>query len=210
MATEKDSKQNEIPLPHPEMRAALEASRDLPASDICERIEDIADNLIRQSCAKKQFEQTSGNCAEQCQTVPEPKIVPCLRLRWGDGPQDHLETDDTEVLCITVCNPYSNVVLKDFNLQLILTTSTGGAIPNQADGTPSVQIKPQFNICFDDIPPCDPKNPRKSCVSREVVLIDRGAVPGQYKLFAFYCFEACFTKNNFREPAVFTLDLVAS
>jgi hypothetical protein len=97
MAKENDPKGNEIPF-HPEMRAAVEASQDLPAGDICERIEDIADEIIRQWCAKKQFEQTSSNCSDKCQTVEEPKIVPCIRLKWGDGPQDHLETDDTEVL----------------------------------------------------------------------------------------------------------------
>jgi hypothetical protein len=191
------------------MRATLEASQDLKAADICERLEDFLDDLLRKLCSKKQFELTSGNCSKECQTVEEPKIVPCLRLRWGDGPQDHLETDDTEVLCITVCNPYSNVVLKNFNLQLVVTTATGAAVPNQADGTPSVMIKPQFNICFDDIPACDPQKPNQSCVSREVVLIDRGAVPGQYKVLAYYCFEACFTEFS-RQPAVFTLDLVAS
>jgi hypothetical protein len=191
------------------MRATLEASQNLKAADICERLEDFLDELLRKLCSKKQFEITSGNCSKECQTVEAPKIVPCLRLRWGDGPQDHLETDDTEVLCITVCNPYSNVVLKNFNLQLVVTTATGAAVPNQADGTPSVMIKPQFNICFDDIPACDPQKPNQSCVSREVVLIDRGAVPGQYKVLAYYCFEACFTEFS-RQPAVFTLDLVAS
>jgi hypothetical protein len=209
MANENDPKGTEIPF-HPEMRAAVEASQDLAASDICEKIEDIADEIIRQWCLKKQFEQTAGNCSDKCQTVDEPKIVPCIRLKWGDGPQDHLETDDTEVLCITVCNPYSNVVLKNFTVQLFLLTGAGGPIPNQADGTPSVMVKPQFNICFDDIPACDPQNPRKSCVSREVVLIDRGAVPGQYRLIVLYCFEACFTKFNIREPVIFKLDLVAS
>ncbi len=209
MSDTKDPNQNKVPLPPGEMRATLEASQDLKAADICERLEDFLDELLRKLCSKKQFELTSGNCSKECQTVEEPKIVPCLRLRWGDGPQDHLETDDTEVLCITVCNPYSNVVLKNFNLQLVVTTATGAAVPNQADGTPSVMIKPQFNICFDDIPACDPQKPNQSCVSREVVLIDRGAVPGQYKVLAYYCFEACFTEFS-RQPAVFTLDLVAS
>ena len=207
---EKDPTRYEGPLPPGPMRAAMEQSRDLNAADFCERVEDALDDILRQLCSKKQFELTSGNCSRECRAVEEPKIVPCLRLRWGDGPQDHLETDDTEVLCITVCNPYSNVILKDFNLQLIVTTATGGPVPNQADGTPSVMIKPQFNICFDDIPPCDPQKPnQKSCVSREVVLINRGAVAGQYKVFVVYCFEACFTKVGF-EPAAFVLDLVSS
>jgi hypothetical protein len=39
--------------------------------------------------------------------------------------------------------------------------------------------------------------------------MNRGAVPGQYKVFVAYYFEACFTKVGF-EPAAFVLDLVAS
>ncbi len=210
MDKKNDVDPNAIPIPHAQMRAAAEGAADLPGAKICEAIEDLADAEIRRRCTQKQFEQTSGNCGERCETVAEPKIVPCFRLRWGDGPQDQLETDDTEVLCLTVCNPYSNVVLKNFNVQLFIVPAAGGAIPNQPDGTPSVMIRPQFNICFDDIPACDPQKPNQSCVSREVVLIDRGAKPGQYKVFVFYCFEACFTKFSLRDPAVFTLDLVAS
>lgn len=211
MSDKNDPKANEIPLPPGELRATLEAVRGEQPANICEKLEDALDELLRKLCSAKQFDLTSGNCEKRCQTVDEPKIVPCVHLRWGDGPQDHLETDDTEVLCITVCNPYSNVVLKDFTVQLIVLTAAGAAVPNQPNGTPTVMIKPQFNICFGDIPPCDPQSPnQKSCVSREVVLIDRGAIAGQYKVLAYYCFEACFTKFSLRDPAVFTLDLVAS
>jgi hypothetical protein len=205
-----DPKANEIPLPAGEFRAAMEAARGGQAVNICERLEDFLDDVLRKSCATKQFDQTAGNCEKGCQTVEEPRIVPCIHLRWGDGPQDHLETDDTEVLCITVCNPYSNVTLKDFTVQLVVLTSANNAVPNQPDGTPTVQVKPQFNICFGDIPACDPEKSNQNCISREVVLIDRGAIPGQYKLFVYYCFEACFTKFSFFDPAVFKLDLVAS
>lgn len=210
MSDTKDPKDSAFPHPPAELRAALDASSDQQPADICEKLEDFVDTLLRKLCSAKQFELKSGNCNDQCATVEEPRIVPCFRLRWGDGPQDHLETDDTEIICITVCNPYSNVVLKDFNVILGVTTAAGGAVPNQADGTPSVIIKPQFNVCFDDIPPCDPKKPNQNCVSREFVLIDRGAVPGQYKIVIYYCFEACFTKFSLRDPAVFTIDLVSS
>ena len=91
MSDTKDPNQNKVPLPPGEMRATLEASQDLKAADICERLEDFLDDLLRKLCSKKQFELISGNCNKECQTVEEPKIVPCLRLRWGDGPQDHLE-----------------------------------------------------------------------------------------------------------------------
>ncbi|MBV9959424.1 MAG: hypothetical protein JO360_13450 [Acidobacteria bacterium] len=212
MASQKDSTPNEIPLPAGPMRERLAQAQAAGASnaDICEQIDVAANELIRQACAKKQFDLTFGNCPKEgCQTVEKPKIVPCFHLRWGDGPQDHLETDDTEVLCLTVCNPYSNVVLNNFTVQLVIAPAGGGPIPNQADGTPSVMIKPSFMICFDDVPPCNPQqHNQQGCVTREVVLINRGAVPGPYRIFIFYCFEACFTEVG-AGPA-FQLDLVSS
>jgi hypothetical protein len=150
-----------------------------------------------------------GAGVEVCQTVDEPKIVPCVRLRWGDGPQDHLETNDTEILCVTVCNPYSNVVLKDFTMQLTVTDTNFRPVLPQPDGTPSVQVKPGYEICFGDIPPCDPKRPDpQSCVSREVVLLSSGAIAGKYDLFVIYCFNACFTMLS--PITYFELELVKS
>jgi hypothetical protein len=213
MSDEKKETKRFDPLPPPPLRAPLEQAQaqaqEINAADLCERIEDILDDALRASCAKKAFDLQNGNC-EGCRKVDEPKVVPCLHLRWGDGPQDHLETDDTEVLCITVCNPYSNVTLKDFTLQLIVTDADGTPVANQADGTPSVMIKPGFNICFGDIPPCTPQgHNQQSCISREVVMINRGAVPGKYRVYVIYCFEACFTKLG-AEPAAFELELVSS
>jgi hypothetical protein len=144
-----------------------------------------------------------------CRAVEEPKIVPCLRLRWGDGPKDQIETYDVEVLCITVCNPYSNVTLKNFTLHLIVTDAHGAQVPPLTDGKPSVLIKPDLMICFGDIPPCNPDKPdRPSCISREVVLMSAGAIEGKYHIFVVYCFDACFT--NMHKGRVFELELVKS
>lgn len=144
-----------------------------------------------------------------CQPIREPNVVPCLRMRWGDGPNDRIETHDTEILCITVCNPYSNVILKDFTLQLVVANPDGGPVATLPDGTPSVLIKPDFMISFGDIPTCDPAKPdRPSCISREVVLITSGAIEGKYPLFVVYCFEASFTKMGAAEA--FELELVKS
>jgi hypothetical protein len=190
------------------MRAA-QALAELPnAAVLCPRLDDAANELLRKLCEAKQFGQQSGNCNDgRCQTVEEPKIVPCVHLRWGDGPQDQLETEDTEVLCITVCNPYSNVALNDFTVQIFVRNADGTLVENLPDGTPSVQIKPEFMICFGDIPPCDPQNPRESCVSREVVLLTRGAKVAAYQIFVLYCFQACFTKLS---AVAFKVELVAS
>jgi hypothetical protein len=146
---------------------------------------------------------------EACRPAEEPTVVPCLRLRWGDGPDDDIETDDTEVLCITACNPYSNVVLKDFVLHLAVADSRGLPVADLPDGTPSVSIKPDYMICFGDIPPCDPDKPDEpSCVSREVVLVSRGATEGKYQIFTAYCFQACFTQLV--SGSTFDLELVKS
>ncbi|MBX2820854.1 MAG: hypothetical protein KTR29_14265 [Rhodothermaceae bacterium] len=143
-----------------------------------------------------------------CQPVEEPTLVPCIKLKWGDGPKDCLETDDVEVICITVCNPYSNVTLKDFMLHLTVTDAVGGPVPMLPDGTPSVFIKPDYMICFGDIPPCDPASGESSCVSREAVLVSRGAAEGNYQVFTAHCFEASFTKIDF--GTTFDLELVRS
>lgn len=135
-------------------------------------------------------------CASQgggCGPVEAPTLTPCIELRWGDGPKDHIETDDFEVVCLTVCNPYSNVTFKDFTAHVIPTTATGTPIPNLPDGTPSVLVKPSYEICFGDIGPCDPKKPDEfSCVARELVIKTCGALEGPYRLNVVYCFDAEF------------------
>jgi hypothetical protein len=206
-STKRDASRGGDPLEA--MRATLAQAEREDNAELCRRVDEYFNDEIRRACAQKLFEQTFGNCKiKQCQTVAEPKIVPCLRLRWGDGAKDQLETEDTEVLCITVCNPYANVAFNNFTMQLIVRDANGNLVPNLPDGTPSVLIKPSYMICFDDIPPCDPRNPGQSCVSREVVLITRGAIVGPYRIFVLYCFQACFTQ--LRIEAAFTLDLVAS
>jgi hypothetical protein len=146
---------------------------------------------------------------EPCSAADEPDIVPCIHLKWGDGARDRIETDDTEVLCITVCNPYSNVVLKDLTLSLAITGPGQQPIPDLPDGTPSVMIRPDYLICFGDIEPCDIEaQDTPSCVSREVVLISRGAAPGPYEVHLAYCFDAVFTKAIAGQK--FSLELVRS
>lgn len=188
--------------------ARLSAER-LNSAEVCQRLDQLAEEILRRACSQKQFDQSVGNCNERgCDRAEEPKIVPCLRLRWGDGPQDRLETEDTEILCLTVCNPYSNVTLKDFTAHVLVFDAGGASVPALPDGTPSVIIKPSFHVCFGDIPPCDPQRPDRSCVSRELVLISRGAKVGGYQVRIVYCFEACFTVLGFDH--VFKIELVAS
>ena len=127
-----------------------------------------------------------------CSAVDLPDVAPCFHLNWGDGATDHLETDDVEVLCITACNPHSNVTIKDLVVVISgVTKADGTPVPTLPDGTPSVMVKPDRMICFGDIDPCDPAKPKpdeSSCVSREVVLTSRGAQSGGYVLRIGSCY----------------------
>lgn len=147
---------------------------------------------------------TSGGL---CGPVKVPEIRPCFSLKWGDGENDRIETDDVEVLCLTATNPYTNVTFKDLTLFLIII-GPDGTVAKLPDGTPSVVIKPYSMICFGDITPCAGyKDGKSSGVSREVVLISRGAQEGTYYVLAAYCYSVEF---KLAYGSIFPIELVKS
>jgi hypothetical protein len=130
-----------------------------------------------------------GDCDCKCETIKLPVIEPCISIKWGDSACDCLETDDMEVLSISVCNCYSNVTFSDLSIaQISVTELDGSPVPVLPDGTPSVRVIPTGPICFGDIGPCTDKD-KPNCVSREVVLYTRGAVGRDYLVsFNGVCF----------------------
>ena len=146
-----------------------------------------------------------GGCDCKCEKVKIPEIKPCISVAWGDSKCDCMETDDVEIMCITVCNCYSNITMGDLSIGHIgITDMAGNPVPTLPDGSPSVLVVPSGPICFGDIGPCsDDDNP--SCVSRELVVYTRGAIGKDYKL----SFEGvCFTvKHHFQSEACFVLTL---
>ena len=140
--------------------------------------------------------------------VELPRVQPHFDLYWGDGEHDQIETDDIEVLRIVASNPYSNIVLKDVTILLSRLTREGEPISLLPDGTPAVQIFPSEFICFGDLAACDPETPQELAgVTRELVLVSRGALPGRY-LFSIEC---CYSMESVqRDRRQFTLKLVAS
>jgi hypothetical protein len=136
-----------------------------------------------------------------CQPAQIPEIRPCFKFRWGDGPKDNIETDDVEIICISACNPYSNITIKGLTVIIsVVTNPDGSPVANLPDGSPSVLIKPSYNICFGDIPPCDPKDPDEfPCISREFALITRGAKRGDYMLKMGYCFTVNISQVGLEE-----------
>ncbi|MEA3053021.1 MAG: hypothetical protein QOG72_1924 [Sphingomonadales bacterium] len=122
-----------------------------------------------------------------CAPLDLPKIAPWTSIKWGDSQCDCIEGDDTEVMHLTVCNPYSNLTLSNLTIhQLVVVDANGNPPPLLPDGSPSVQLVPIGPYCFDDLAPC-------TCVTREFVLRLRGAVPGPYHILVKgICFDACF------------------
>jgi hypothetical protein len=187
----------------------------------CQGAEESANRALAEYCASKHFTledlmipdldlapgDYEGPC-EGCKPVELPLIRPCFKLRWGDGPNDRIETDDTEVLCLTAWNPYSNIAITDLIAYVWLADSNLNPPQPLPDGTPSVWIRPSTRICFGDIPPCDENKPNeRPSVSRELVLVSRGAQEGTYVVLVGYCYSVRLDLSHY---SLFELDLVAS
>ncbi|MEA2204865.1 MAG: hypothetical protein QOE77_1641 [Blastocatellia bacterium] len=161
--------------------------------------------LPRISCRCPNSPRDKGDCHCDCVAVTLPEIKPCISVAWGDSRCDCMETDDVEVLCITVCNCYSNVTFNDLTIgQIRITDMAGNPVPVLPDGTPSVRVIPSGPICFGDIGPCKGKN-KPDCVSRELVLYTRGAVGQEYRLsFEGVCFNV---SHEFQSEECFVVTL---
>lgn len=135
----------------------------------------------------------------RCAPVEMPRLAPWTSIRWGDSECDCIEGDDTEVMHLTVCNPYRNLTLGGLTIhQLVVVDANGNPPPDLPDGSPSIQLTPLGPYCFDDLGPC-------RCVTREFAVRLRGAPPGRYRILVRgICFDACFHGD---EDDCFTFDV---
>jgi hypothetical protein len=142
-----------------------------------------------------------------CKVVPKPDLKPCISISWGDSDCDCAETDDFEVMHITVCNCYSNVTFSNFSIGYIYVTDENGQnVASLPSGSPSVQALPIGPYCFGDIGPC--ANDKPSCKSRQFVLSTRGAKPGKYRVvLGAVCYDVAF---HYDSSACFELTLCKS
>lgn len=161
--------------------------------------------LLAQNSVQLPDDGAGCDCDCDCREVDFPGIRPCITVAWGDSRCDCMETNDFEVLCITVCNCHSNVTFGDLSIgQVLVTDMAGNAVPVLPNGAPSVQVVPSGPICFGDVGPCVERD-RPTCVSREVALYTRGAVGQRYRLtFDAICFTVCHT---YQHQQCFTFDL---
>ena len=121
-------------------------------------------------------------CREKgCKSFELPEIAPCFSVSWGDSECDAMETNDMEVLCIKVCNCYSNITFQGLTIgQVEIVDAAGNPVDTLPDGSPSVDIHPFGPVCFGNLGPCE--DGEESCKSREIVLKTCGAKAGSYSL----------------------------
>lgn len=126
-----------------------------------------------------------------CEPLDIPRIEPWITISWGDSKCDCIESDDTEIMYLTVCNPYSNLTLSNVTIQQVLVVDgSGKPVPNLPNGNPCIQLIPVGPYFFDDIAP-------GTCVSRQFLLRLRGALGGKHRiLLRGICFDACIHGDN--------------
>jgi hypothetical protein len=160
-----------------------------PAEDRCAKLAAEVEELLASHELHNSMLTCKGEAPgdPRCEPLDIPLLQPQVYIRWGDSKCDCIEGDDTEVMHLTVCNPYRNFTLSNLVVsQLIVVDGNGNPVPNLPNGDPSVELVPIGPYCFDDIAPC-------TCVTREFVLWLRGAPGGTYHIeVKGICFDACF------------------
>lgn len=125
-------------------------------------------------------------------------LAPCIYLHWGDSNTDTIENHDTEIVYITVCNPFDDVEFKGFRITKINLVPN----PTQVD---QARIVPDRFINYDCLPPC-------SCKTREFTFITRDQLNqyiGTKSLEIEYCWdEITIKKNNSYGVATIPINIV--
>lgn len=132
-----------------------------------------------------------------CEPAQLPQLEPIFTLAYGDRPGDNLESNDVQCICITACNPYTNVCFNDVRVLISQVYDEAGDPVDPRN----FLLKPSSLICFGDLAPCDSKDEgcgcgSSSCASREFVIVTRDARPGKYTIAFEYCYEIAWSESN--------------
>ncbi len=132
------------------------------------------------------------------------KVEPCFYLHWGDGPNDNIETEDFEVVILSVCNPFNNVEFRGVTLSDIeIVHADGTPVELLPDTTPSAMVVPSKLVSFNSIAAA-------SCSNIELVVKTSCALEGGYKIRFHFCIEEVSLGMSQGDEAAFDLELVAS
>jgi hypothetical protein len=128
-----------------------------------------------------------------------PRIEPWVTISWGDSDCDCIESDDTEIMYLTVCNPYSNLTLANLTIHEVrVVDADNKAVPKLPNGDPCIELVPVGPYYFGDVAP-------DACVSRQFVMRLRGALGGPHQIhLRGICFDACVHGDN---DGSFTFDV---
>lgn len=136
-----------------------------------------------------------------CRNVVNPgtNLRPSIYLHWGDSAGDVIENHDTEILYITVCNPFEDVEFKGFKI-------TNVNLNPQPTQLHQARIIPDKFVEYGCLKPC-------TCKTREFTLITRdelNAYTGTKHIQVEYCLEGVvITKNiDTRNVDLFEINIV--
>lgn len=166
---------------------------DTPDDSRCKRLaKEVNAQLLKQSKLHNSMDRLEGK-VQELQAIPLdiPKIKPWVEIRWGNSNCDCIESDDTEIMYLTVGNPYSNLTLTDLTIQKItLLQGENQPIPKLPNGNPCIDVTPLGPYYFGDIPP-------EGKVTRQLVMWLRGALGGDHRLLLHgICFNASVHGDN--------------
>lgn len=115
-----------------------------------------------------------ANCLNQA--IPSgTELAPSFYLHWGDSASDQIETHDTEVFYITVCNDFRDIQFKGLR---IINVALAPSLPIE-----SAHLVPDRLITIDCLEPC-------SCQTREFAILTRdNSIAGNYTIEVEYCYD---------------------
>ncbi len=132
--------------------------------EICALIHNLGRDQTMDECGDKSITINSffatDVVADGCMRADIPDLSPTVSVRWGDSLNDNMETSDDEVVCINICNHYSNVGFNNIKLGYAFFTNDT-----------NIDVTPNGGLCFGDLAPCEKRKP--ACVSNQLSIVTK-------------------------------------
>ncbi len=132
-----------------------------------------------------------------CNPIDLPDLHPCFYLHYGDSPGDEIETHDTEVVYLTVCNRFTSIRYKELRVTSITIVPKAGGGDGLAD---KIKLVPDKFIQFGCLDGC-------ACKSRELALIARDVIAGEYTINVSYCVDEIVIQDKSKATGSTSFDI---